>query len=57
MAFSKPKTPSTAIPKIRNGKSNNQTKGYKTSASNARGQQTTSRMHHNRNVNMVFYLT
>jgi hypothetical protein len=47
--FSNPNTPSTAIPKIRNGKRINHTNGYAISASKASGQHSTSKMHHKRN--------
>src|SRR5580692_4867995 len=47
------RTPSTAIPTIRNGRRISQTKGYSTSASSARGQQKKSRMHHKKNPAMA----
>jgi hypothetical protein len=43
------RAPSTAIPKIRNGRRHSHTKGYRTRAAIARGQHKTSRMHHRRN--------
>jgi hypothetical protein len=43
-------TPLTTIPSNRKGRRINQTRGYKRRATNAIGQQRTSRMHHNRNL-------
>src|SRR5260370_3218071 len=53
MAFRSSSTPSTAIPTMRKGSRISQTSGYSTSASNASGQQNTSRTHHKRNVIMT----
>ena len=50
IAHTSPSAPSTAIPTIRNGSSNSHTSGYSTSAANASGQHSTSRMHHKRNL-------
>ena len=55
ISLSKLSTPSTAIPRIRKGKSKSHTSGYRTKAKRASGQQKTSRMHHNRKVSMVLY--
>jgi len=47
------KAPSTAIPTIRNGSRNSHTIGYITNANSASGQQTTNKMHHNKNATMI----
>jgi len=52
MLFSKPKTPSTAIPSNLNGKVSNQKTGYKTKARIASGQQSIKRMIQAMNVNI-----
>jgi hypothetical protein len=48
-ARTNPSAPSTAIPSNRNGKRKSQTIGYRTSAARASGQQSTTRMSHNKN--------
>lgn len=45
-ALRRPRTPVTAMPKMRRGRVISHTKGYITSASNAMGQHKTNRMHH-----------
>ena len=52
MPFSKPKTPSTAIPSNLNGKVSNQKTGYRTKARIASGQQSIKRMIQAMNVNI-----
>ncbi len=47
------RTPPTAIPTIRNGRSKSQTIGYSTSAISARGHEIKNSRHHSRNVNMM----
>ncbi|MEO6719627.1 MAG: hypothetical protein ABIN67_04635 [Ferruginibacter sp.] len=50
--FSKPKTPSTAIPSNLKGSDSIQKTGYSTNAKMASGQQSINRMIHAMNVNM-----
>jgi hypothetical protein len=52
IAFSSSKTPSTAMPKMRKGKSSSHTMGYRTSAISASGQQKKRSTHHKRKVNI-----
>ena len=52
MPFSKPKTPSTAIPSNRNGSVSIQKTGYNTNANMASGQQSINRMIQAMNVNI-----
>lgn len=47
------RTPSTAIPTIRNGSKISQTNGYSSKASKASGQHSTSKMHHSRNFTIA----
>ena len=53
MPFSKPKTPSTAIPSIWKGKDSIQKTGYSISAKIATGQQRIKSMIQARNLNML----
>jgi hypothetical protein len=50
--FNNPNTPSTAIPKMRNGIDNSQKNGYRTSARSAIGQQRIKRMIQIKNVSI-----
>ncbi len=52
IAFNKPKTPSTAMPRILKGNSNNHTMGYNTNARIASGQQSINKIIQQRNVNI-----
>ena len=53
MAFSKLKTPSTAIPTSLNGRVKSHTIGYNTNATNASGQQRKRRTSQTRNFVMI----
>src|SRR6266496_1229116 len=55
-AHKRARTPCTAMPTMRNGKSSSQTNGYATNASIATGQQRTKRMHQRKKPTMTFLL-